>query len=652
MNVLIAELINFSKVVAFIFIFCYLPAENFLSAARFSETGWKRLAVGTALGIAFMILVAYFCALLQLRSMVPFLLIVMSLIALQRRNEWNTKLMANLKGPHLFLLFFVILFSVPVITSGWKGDMGYVLRGVNNYDGVWNVALSRELKEHFPPQHPAIAGELIRGYHYFYNFWVAEISRIAGVNIPSLHFHYIALLLSFLLVYGIYMIGFLLTGRESGAKWTVFFSLAAGSFSFVLPLFLQKNFSLDDAFGITQPLSLLVSPSFTLSLILLIFFILILEAYIFKPNFPLGAALVVIGGVLIGIKIYAAFILLPVLFFYALFRAVKKRRLDLLIVCLVILLISFIVFYPTNASYGFLIFLPFWPLSQLMQGNLSFTNWELKRQTLVELRSYLGIAKLYAIAFAVFVLGNLGTRSIGILALIFSKRQPSRLMLFIIFASLISFVLPMFYIQPIGVFNMIQVYWYFLVLTGLLAGAGIDKLYKVISRWAKLLIILAIVALALPSAFEKEYGYIKNASYIPKREYDLYENLASQGKYSDVVLEIPRLQKYDIENLRAWFFNQWLSPPKIPAFGAKQLYVGNEIVQFPYDKLLNRRIDKFALLMNSETQEEFVKILRELYQEYSIRYIVSYNPIKWLNNNIANSIYRNDYGEIYELLPM
>lgn len=656
------ELLNISasflRFPLFGFVLLYLPGEFLLTITNRPLRGWMRVVISCWLGTSMFIFVSYASALLQIRSFLP--VITISMAVLGAAGCWkNWKLISNQwSGPHWVLLSFAGLYSLPVLTSGWMHKGMFVLKGVNGVDGLWNLALAEELVHTFPPEHPAIAGIPLRGYHLLYNVFVADFSRLTGLSPSGIHFHFIPVLLSIVLIYGIYMLALRLTGSVRHSLWATFFALFGGSFSYILAIFWRVSVSLDDALGITQPYSLLVSPSFVLSLASIIYSWIFIDEYRKHPSVIWAVLTGALAGLAVGMKVYAGIIIMPVIAWFAAWRLITKKD----IVSMVLLLTSGVVaagvFLPLNASYGFLRFQPLWPPHRVMQGVLDFTQWELKRQTLEQMGAARGLFKLEVIAIFIFIFGNLGTRVIGLLGFFRSKQvYPSMLLSFVLIGCIISFILPMFFLQPIGAFNMIQFFWYFLIFMGILAGWGWSMGIIHAPRFWQVFFSFLLIAATLPSSAEK-FGMVFGGPLngISSSEMMFYEKLRRVGSPGDMVLVVPFIDRYTEGDIRDWFNR---TGPVIPAFTGKRTFLGNEVVQFPYDEWVEPRIKLLNIfllgfndrLTEGEKQAEALKQLQTLQEKYSIDFIVVPRGTQpwFIDKPWLRFLFENDYGTLYQV---
>jgi len=656
-------LIELIKYIIGVTLLMYLPAEGIFSFGRLDVSGWKRIALVSICGVVLLTFAEYGLSLLKLRYAVfPFVLIL-SGIGLWRRSAWIKYIQRDWSGPHWILFIFALLYSLSVTGSGWITKEGLILRGINASDGIWNVALISELEEMIPPEHPGINGVPLKGYHVFYNLWVSSIARFTSLDRVSLHFQYIPMTMSLLLVYILYVIGKQLSKNSYAALWSTGIALFGGSFSYVLPLFYHEKVSWDDAFGITQPGSLLLSPSFVSSLIIFIAAIVLLDEYIRRPYPITGFFLSLLAGIAVGFKVYAGMILLPIIFVMTIYVWVVQKKHHMIFILIGSMFIALLVFYPFNANYGFLLYQPLWPPHRIMQGTLGFTNWELKRQTLTQLGSFFGLIKLEIIAFTVFFFGNLGTRIIGFIGIKkFSFSQMSYIHTFLWLAVGISFIVPMFFIQPIGAFNMIQFFWYYLVFVGILSGWGIYEFLQRFSKVPRYIIASLIILITIPSATEKILAYFPFSPThitISSSELSLYDVMQKTGSYNDAVLIVPSLPEYSKAELSRWFWGS--SPPKVSAFGHKRVFLGNEVVQFPYEEWIGPRITLLTSLMGPQTktnisEEEILEArnsLKTLIDSYKIRFILSHVPSLWFTSKFGlKELITKDGLSLYEVRPL
>lgn len=555
-----------------------------------------------------------------------------------------------------------------MLRSGWIGEGGLKLVGVNASDGIWNLALIEELKHHFPPDHPGFAGQPLKAYHFLYHLLLANISKITFIPVINLYFHIFPLIISFLWGYGVYLVVYEWFKSKQAAVWSVFFSFFGGSFAVLLPLIGQGKLSMDSGFGIAQPFSSsLVNPAFASSVILVIWAFYALLRYLKTQEKRWAFLLILTSGLAVGFKAYAGMILLGTLGVVGVWRIIFERKVDLLLYCFIAILLALLVFLPFNANYGFLVWAPFWPLHRVMQGPLNFTNWDELWLQYSQYMDYFGILKLEFWAFILFFFGNLGTRIIAFPAFrkfyISDEHVHPLYVIYYLTTLAISFFIPMFFLQPTGGgFNIIQMYWYFLFLVSLLVGPGIMIFSKRIKSSAlKYTFYFLVLVLTIPTSASvlKEAVYSQGSS-IDSQTLELLNFLKDYKDYNATVLEIPNLESYDYKNLESWF---WRSGVLIPALGGHRVYVADEVVSFAYEDK-ERRLEVLEQFMRPQTicnqkdqnKEVCQKALLNsfnLLKREKITLIYSPGEIFWLDKwKKLRLLFSNSMGKIYEVLSV
>ncbi|OGG10087.1 hypothetical protein A2154_02085 [Candidatus Gottesmanbacteria bacterium RBG_16_43_7] len=640
----------------------FLTAEAGLSGVKAGLTGAARLAIHTTVGIGIYILTTYILSFLKLDFLLIPLFILYGGIGLARYRQWKIHFKKIRPGvQHLIILVVATVYAVSMYTSGYINSAGTMyLRSPHHTDALWNIALIRSLVYSFPPEHPAISGELIQGYHFLYNLFLSGFLKYLPVSILRAYFLFFPLLFSVLLVYGLYYLALRITAKTSSAIWGMLMALFGGSFAFIVPIIYGQKISWDDGFGINQPISLLVNPSIVASIVFMLYSLFIYDLYLSSRNQRYALVFMVTSGILVGLKVYAGMIFYGAFTLYAISSLIFQKKSVHLLPAVGMAVIAASVFLPFNARYGFLVYQPFWPPDRMMMGTLDFTMWELKRQTLRMLGSGLGVIKLEAVAFMVFLFGNLGTRILGLMSL---KSGDFRHRFFtgqIMIWSAISFLVPLFFIQPIGAFNMIQMYWYFLVFIGLLAGIGLARLFSSrLNKNLKMLLAIILILTTLPSAYEKitQVYLSRKVPALSKDDLEFYNTLSQLGPYSETVLEIPDLPQYSPATIRAWVE---ATSPIIPALGNKRQFLAGEVVQFKYDDLVSIRPQQIAEIMQPQGMDyisEYTRLkmdqrARQILSEYSIKYIVvRFDRSVWFKNESwVRPVFKNNTGTVYEVV--
>lgn len=658
----IKETILFFLAVFFAF---YLPGFSLIKILKIDLDNKRKHFLSLIVGFTAFSFIFYIFSLLNLRVLLYPLLAFFCLFGM-KELIFLFKLKQRFFGKidirmSLFFLVTILFFSLSMLRSGWQDAAGLQFVDANWGDGIWNLAIIEELIHEFPPQHPAFSGVPLRGYHILYSLVLAAISSVFKISTVHLYFHFFPILIAFFWTVGVYILVKEIAKKRAAAIWAVFFSVFGGSFVFLFPNVWRRGLSLDDAFGIQQPIAALLNPTFASSIAILIVALFCFFKYFEKKRIGWLFVFSFFAGLSVGFKIYAGIIALGALLVVSLWRFVFQKNIDLIVSFAFSLILALFVFLPLNVNYGFLVLFPLWPLRQLMMGTLSFTDWELKRLTYQSTGSFFHLAKLWIEAFFIFFLGNLGMRILAFLGIIriFLKKgalfKPFNLFFFGCLA--VSFLVPLFFIQPAGgVFNMIQMYWYFLFFISIWTGISFAILLEKTKSWARVILIIFILILTLPSALFRLKGFaFAKAFFLDSEQLNSFKFLKSYPDYGLTTLEIPDLSTYDFGSLDSWFSVS--SRPYVPALAGKRAYLENEIASFEY-KDKERRLEVIVEFMHPDKVcnkkgkekfcQQFLKASRKIIDREEIAFILAPTRINWIGRmEQVEQVYQNPKITIY-----
>lgn len=581
-------------------------------------------------------------------------------VTLDRRSLWTLGVCA----------VCVMVFGGLAVTTGWITPNGLVVHGAWASDGLWHVALVNELAHTFPPEHPGLAGIRLTGYHFFYDLILSEFNRLWGLSSIHLVFHLFPPLVALMWVVGVYQVAEEWFRNRIASLLSVILSIFGGSFAFIVPVIFRRPVSLDDGLGITQPISALVNPQFAISMVLVLYCLYFFTMYV-KSRKPVWLVLLVLAtGISVGMKVYAGMILLGALLAVGVIDVIVSRRIHVVLSGGLAAAIAWLIFKPFNSSYGFLLYQPFWPPHRVMQSTLDFTKWEITRQTYEQLGDVIGLTVLEIKALFIFIFGNLGTRVLGVpflfLAAWRTKDIHMRLAFTYFFLMIgVGSITPMFFIQPTGgPFNMIQMYWYVMVLLAFPTAYVLAKILRWLAHKnlvASIIFGLLFFAITLPTAWEKTYGYFFSPPlYIPADYVAVFQALAKEGTYSDIALELPNTTSTQSAELNSWF--SWISDPYFPALSNKRAYIQDETVTFAYEDK-GRRLSNLALVLaaggvcdaprEQNLCQKALSRARDVLDREHIRYIMTPSVKPWVRDIPGvKQFYTNANYELYEVLPL
>lgn len=363
-----------------------------------------------------------------------------------------------------YLLIFLgtLSWSLTMVKSGWNYPYGMGFWGANGHDGVWHIALAEGLsKGSF--QIPVFAGQILQNYHLGFDLFLAVLHLITRISTVNLYFQILPPIFAFLVGWLTYKFVFEWTKYNKAALLATFFVYFGGSFGWLI----GKG---ESVFWSQEAISTLINPPFAMSLIFILLGLISLQ-----KNKKFLAIL--FFGLLIQIKSYAGILVLSALL-------VSGN----IVIFLGSLLISILIFFPLfKFSSGILVWQPFWFLETMMGaadriGWIKFysamTNYKLGHNLIKGIPAYL-------IAFAIFWLGNVGTRFL----FVFRKFKTDSMNIFIYSIILAGIIIPIFFLQKGTPWNTIQFFYYSLFFSSILTGIALSKINR---YWLIVVVLLTI----------------------------------------------------------------------------------------------------------------------------------------------------------------
>lgn len=645
MDSFLTELILF---IIFIVLGLYLPGKYFLTKLRLIREFPYDIFLSLTTGILIFTLIAYVLSWTKLDILILPILILIDFLAIKKKG-----LIPKLNNIHfkplLIVLVFALFFSLSMTVTGKIGET-IIYRS----DDLWHLALINELKVNFPPDNPGFSGIPLKGYHFFYNFLAAKISNLFFISPISIHFHFFSVFTAILWGLGVYSLMFKWSKQITVALWAVFLTMFGGSFAFILYLSGHTGYSFDSGFGMLQPPGSLFNPPFAISIVILVTALFILYEYINTKQKNWLIPLTLCIGLISMFKVYAGMILVGGFLLFLLYELYKKRFI-ILIPSAGIALLFFGTYWIFAGGYGYLIFYPLWPPHRILQ-TYPWYGYDEKIYTYSRLNVIRGLLQTEIDGLNLFIFGNLGTRLIGMLILLFifikSKVFPSRFALIITAMAAISITVPMFFIQSGKVFEIIQMTQYFLFFCALFAAFGFAYFFSMhFPKVLKIVIFIIIIAATIPSAvddFTDYFDTLKISKSLFSPYFQTMNYLSKQGGYNSTVLEMPPIEtKATDKSIEQWWES---SNPAVTAFSNKRSFYNNQYIEFPgTDK--KPRIDFIKNLITFNT----------LYSTSSAYLEVKEKVVKGLENNNIKYIFSSykvlsldkieDIKEIYKNPP-
>lgn len=486
-------------------------------------------------------------------------------------------------------------------------------------DGVWHEALVGQLTKALPPLNPGLAGVELKNYHYFYDLLVAESVNLTGISTRFFIYVFYPILFSLLLGVGTYLLANKLFKDKLTSIVAVFLVYFASSFGWIVELIKTGSaWGGESAFWANQPVSMNLNPPFAISLVFVIFISLLLFSYIQNPKKLTGFFLILLSGVLIGFKAYAGVLVLGGLLGLTLKRALVNKNLTLVPIFAFSFFLSLLIYLPQNSgSYGLFKVQPFWLVDTMIDAGdrVGIANFTARRFAYLGAKKWLHYGILQTLTVTIFLVGNLGTRLVG-LAGIQKKQIRSDTVLFILLMALGAIVLPLVFIQKGNAWNIVQFFYYFLYFASLWAASGAVRIYRLFPRfgWLWLVFFILITPISSLSTFRSSL-YPNPPAYLPFKEYEALAFLAKQP--GGVVLKHPydnelRLSFKDPFPLALYADNAYVS-----AYSQKQVFIEDVEQQL----ILGTDYEERLAMVNQFFEAEDVNWSNSFLQKENIDYL-------------------------------
>lgn len=513
-------------VIALLFIcfFLVIPSHILLKVIVRSEEKDPIIWIGFRITLGIVLFIYYFLLLRILGLSLSFLYIfpaVSVFYILYLKFIRNTYLfLDHLRrfNPMSFVLVISVLTicvvaqNIVTIRGGISSEKGLQIPSV--HDGLWNVALLNEAYYHFPLENPAMAGEPFKNNHYFYPLFLAGVRFVTGFTNNELYYRFGPLLVSFLFGVGLYSIASLFSSKYSTRAIAIFLGFFSGNMAYILPLFFGKSFDWrGNTFFSDQPFDQLTNPYSVLGFAIFLFIIYSFHSFLVSKHrkYLIGWSLIIglMAGCLYGIKSFGGILaILTFLITMPLVLVVEKEITLLLPLIFTSIFFIPIFLFTTEPGRAGLVWIPGWLLAEMMSGGEKLNRPEFSQiESYYHLtKNYVGIVKLKTYELFIYIAGNLGTRIIGLLYILFSliktkKKEEKVSLLFISIAIFLSLVIPLVTNLKISPYNIIQFTPYALLLLSIFLALFLEQIIGKISHKHLYIasgLIIIIIALSIP----------------------------------------------------------------------------------------------------------------------------------------------------------
>ena len=507
--------LSFFFFVLFSFVSFFLPGYFILFVTKASLSFLERCVLSFVAGILTFTGLSFLLGSLGILQALPIILLSCAMLGTLLLFQYPFRL--EFRKAHIgFLLVLGIGIAAQLMTvvrSGSYTPWGLSFWGPNFYDGILHLSIIGELQKSIPPQNPIFAGFPFANYHYFSDLTVASFVSLWQFDVLDAFFRFFPFLLSALYGLSVFILARRVTKHEVPALLAVFLSYLGGSFGYIPSLIKVGDFGGESMFWSMQSASYLLNPPFAFSVIFLLCGILCYLVSTKDKNFPMAILASVFFGFLVGFKVYAAVLVLPVLLFMAVYEYIREKSNISLSVFVCSFLFSLPLFLSSiDPSVRLLEFQPFWFLYNLPVRD--HMGWFKAEQALFAYQHSGNVLKLSLLLMLLgtfFFIGNLGMRIFFVLGLRkwFKRMQKDAIHVFLFVFFVFSAAVPLLFVQKGTPWNTIQFFYYFLLLANILAA---DALWGILRKRSKIVQILSI-SLFLLLSFPTTIGTVSHYKY-------------------------------------------------------------------------------------------------------------------------------------------
>ncbi|MCK5241046.1 hypothetical protein KAR34_01220 [bacterium] len=407
--------------------------------------------------------------------------------------------------------------------TGWLGETGFSLLAWHAHDAPWHIYNIAQLAGVFPPEMPGFAGKILQNYHIFSDLLWSGLLQFVPIHPWHCYFRVAPLFYSGLLTLTTFVAARYWSGKNMVGYIAVAITVLLSNFGYFIPLFwgVEKYPIWESIFWIQSPQALIFNPGVSSSFSFLLFgFWALLQWLRSSGKWGFLILLALLWGVLPGFKVYPAVLAMCGLLVTGAVLAMAQRNYRMLIALGAILPLFLLVFLPGNSGASSLLrFLPGFNLGAMLVApdRLAWmTSAELK--LLYVSKPWL-VALIMAGLAGLFLLGNLGVRALGLIPMLRSllnlrTTEPGILFITVVVGG--AFMAPLLFVQHGIPWNVVQFFYYAVLLSALPAA---DQFWKWIEHkkvWLKYSALALLLILGIPGTIQSLLAI--NWSYKTKAE--------------------------------------------------------------------------------------------------------------------------------------
>jgi hypothetical protein len=592
---------------------------------------------------------------LNLRLITFFIIVYLIFFIINRK-----KIKVSFQKKEILLLIIILVLSLMQSTVLLIGNLksGDRFFFPSIHDNMWNIAILNEIQFRVPPQNPAINSEILKNHHYFYQIFLNVIRNNINIDVFDLYYRVGPIIISISYGFALYLVSMIFCNSYFSRILVIIFGYLSGSFAYLLPVIFRNNIDWkSNTFFSDQPFDQLFNPYSVFGYVLMLFTVYLY----FRLNnekkinsfFIFLTSLLI--SVIFGFKSFGGLIVvLSIILTEFSSLLIYKKSINYKLLIIVILLFIPVFTLITKPGSVSMKWYPGWILTEMVVG-----EDKLNLPKLAEIETYYrntnqikGLIKIKSIEFIIYFIGNLGTRLLGLLTLVyfiikkdddFSKK---RVLLFCFFCFLTSFSIPLLFNLGSNAHNIVQFTPYGFVILSIFTAIMIDNFLTYLKQRKKSFIasffLIFIIIISIPVNIKNFVEKIKYPpDFLEKEEIFAMDYMKNNLSRDYNILIDTNQFRYD--------------PIYIAAFSEKKIFLSSPSyakqtgVDYRHHlKLINDQfygqIDTVILKNNNI---KFIYLLKKNDLDNQRRNVVIKNAI---SDNKLKIIFENSKATIYEVI--
>ncbi len=635
--------VSLPEIILAFFIAFYIPGRVILGNHKIEQKNAVHV-LAVIIGVALWAWQGYLFGMVHLRWMsYLYLIIFAGLFVIKKYYRGLRFSLPSVKKVDLIIVLIGIvgIFGqiIPYLQMGLKTQDGVVLMSINRDDHVWHAGLVSELVDRFPPNEPAMAGVVLKDYHYWFNLITADIIRV--FHLPPFQTQFMGMypLASFLLLFLGYYLARLIYDKKIFVRLFLFFLFFSGDAALWAMLIWQHKFTASVSSLINNGTKFVDSPAFAYSMLIgLAGFYLLFQAKE-KLSKRLIIVIALLFGSLLELKVYTGLTFMLGLGGFACF-AFFKKRFDTVWVFVLAGILGAVTFFPNTSPGGGLLFIPFEiPRDFISQKVLGLHDWELRWWIYQDHANYLRVIQYGIYMSLVYLAIQFGIQLIGLFP---SKRLVKTLSferaipLYIIIIS--GMILGLFFYQKIGGANVWEFFLPAIIILSLLTSLTIALLLEKAHTIIKVIVVCLIVIIIIPRWFLTVTFTFSNEYLYPFHGISNDENASYQYLHNAVSKDAVTLFADDNHNVAYVSYAKMLS-------GAQLYWSGEGVRQKETPEILKRRAVAKEVKYGTDNRKF------ELLKREHIGYLYYYGPVPHtiLSDKRVRVVFQNKAATIVRL---